>query len=156
METSLFVCVFMSLWCQWVNWGYSAWLGVCDYHQGGDLQTHTLETWGPILATQVILEWRLRKEGGEYFYLHLHSSSLLSYPSSVASAALTERIELEFVSDHSKITVSALLCDNSAAHKLFRLIKKKKIAAGLSAFMQGKKMKLKQQRDWRFSLWLLY
>ena len=70
-----------------MNWGYSACkLGVCHYQQGGDLHTHTHththahETWVPNLVTQVILEWQLRKEGEEYFYLHLHSASLPTYP----------------------------------------------------------------------------
>lgn len=79
---------FYSLWCQWVDWGYTACeSSVCYYRQGGDLQTHTLKTQGPILAGQVILEWQLRKEREEYFYLRLYTYILPSYPSPVAFAS---------------------------------------------------------------------
>lgn len=41
------ILYFMSLWCQWVKWGYGACeLRVCYYDLGGELQTHILQTWG--------------------------------------------------------------------------------------------------------------
>lgn len=53
---------------------------VCHYRQGGDLLTHTLVTYVPILAAQVILEPWIRKATVEYFS-SVHSSPLLTKPS---------------------------------------------------------------------------
>lgn len=77
------------VWCQWVNWGYTA----CELQSLSlspgwrSPNTHTLETWGPIMATQVILEWQSGKEREEYLYLHLHTESPPSSPVSGAGNA---------------------------------------------------------------------
>lgn len=69
LKQDLFVCLsflfFTTMWCQ--QWTGVTAVMVCHYRQGGDLQTHTLVTYVPILAAQVILEPWIRKATVEYF-----------------------------------------------------------------------------------------
>lgn len=121
--------------------------------------THTLETQGPILATQVILEWQLRKAKRGIFLspsapIQVSVLTLLLFPLprniqySSDNAFGVLFIHSVIKSNHFKMTVSALFgeiqCWNVS-------IDKKKIAAGLyrlSAPIKGTKITSKQQRDW--------